>query len=211
MDKNKIAVDLFDQFADLYQTKFMDVSLYHDTFDLFCHHLPQKHAEILELACGPGNITHYLLQQRPDFQILATDLAPKMLELAAQNNPTAQFALLDARKITSLAKQFDGLMCGFCLPYLSKTEAIQLIADAAKILKPKGLIYLSTMEDAYEKSDWKTGSTGTQIFQHFHEAEYLTAALEANGFRVLDVARKRTAASDGAEVVDLVILGELMG
>jgi 23S rRNA G2069 N7-methylase RlmK/C1962 C5-methylase RlmI len=46
-------------------------------------------------------------------------------------------------------------MCGFCLPYLSKEEAVKLIRDAAAILNPDGVFYISTMEDDYSKSDFK--------------------------------------------------------
>ena len=38
MDKNKIAVGVFDKLATLYQEKFMDVNLYSDTFDFFLRH-----------------------------------------------------------------------------------------------------------------------------------------------------------------------------
>ncbi|MCK6692047.1 MAG: class I SAM-dependent methyltransferase, partial [Thermoanaerobaculia bacterium] len=63
MDKTKTAVDIFDKHARLYQDKYMDTSMYHDTFDAFCDNITRQNAEILELACGPGNITAYLLKK----------------------------------------------------------------------------------------------------------------------------------------------------
>jgi len=152
MNKTQIAVNIFDKCVSLYQDKFMDVSLYHSGFDLFCNSIKKQNAEILELACGRGNITKYLLDKRPDFKILGTDLAPNMLALAKKNNPTAEFQLLDSREILKLNKTYDAIMCGFCLPYLTKEEAIQLMEDAAKILNANGVIYISTMEDDYSKS-----------------------------------------------------------
>jgi ubiquinone/menaquinone biosynthesis C-methylase UbiE len=115
MDKNKIAVALFDKLAHGYQEKYMDVALYHDTLDWFCENLQTPNASILELACGPGNITKYLLEQRPDFKIIGTDLAPKMIELAAINNPNAQFQLMDCRELASHDAKYDGVMCCICL------------------------------------------------------------------------------------------------
>jgi len=44
--------------------------------------LLNEQAKVLELACGPGNITKCLLSKRPDLEILATDIAPNILELA---------------------------------------------------------------------------------------------------------------------------------
>ena len=47
-DKNKIAVEIFDKLADVYQNKFMNVSTYAKTLDLFCDGVRQGNAEILQ-------------------------------------------------------------------------------------------------------------------------------------------------------------------
>src|SRR5438045_2838934 len=100
MDKTKIAVDLFNKLASEYQKKYMDVSLYSDSLNLFCKLIPKQNATVLELACGPGNVTKYLLDKRPDLKILGTDLGPNMIKLARQNNPTVEFKILDCRNIS---------------------------------------------------------------------------------------------------------------
>ena len=69
MNKIPDSVAIFDKLAELYQTKYMDVSLYNDSLDLFCDCILVENPEILEIACGPGNITKYLLQKRSDFKI----------------------------------------------------------------------------------------------------------------------------------------------
>ena len=208
MDKNKIAVDVFNKMARPYQDKFMDVSLYHDSFDLFCDAIKKENAEVLELACGPGNITKYILGKRPDLKILGTDLAPNMIELAKQNNPTTQFQLMDCREIGKLTKNYDAIMCGFCLPYLSKEEAVQLIKDAYKILNTNGVIYISTMEDDYSKSAFKKGSGGDEIFMSYHESEYLCKAFAEVNFKILNLQRKKYQDAEGIEVVDLILIAK---
>ena len=209
MNKNKIAVNLFDKLAESYQERFMDVSLYGDTFDFFCDNIETENAEILELACGPGNITQYLLNKRPDFKILGTDLAPNMIELAQKNNPKATFQLMDCRAIGTIDKKYDAIMCGFCLPYLDKTETIKLIQDASNVLKPKGLLYLSTMEDDYDASGFRKGSTGEEIFMHYYPAEFLTQTLQENNFTIIKTERKVYPANDGSSVTDLIIIADL--
>ncbi|KGO89992.1 class I SAM-dependent methyltransferase [Flavobacterium suncheonense] len=208
MDKTQKAVEAFNKYANLYQDRFMDFDLYNDTFELFCEAIEKKNAEVLELACGPGNITKYLLQQRPDFQILGTDLAPNMIELARKNNPMAKFQLLDCRDFLKLKRNFDGIMCGFGLPYLSKEEAVQLIKDASTCLNPQGVLYLSTMEDDYGKSGFKKGSTGDEIFMHYHQADYLSEALEQNGFRIIALQRKKFPEQDGSYTTDLILIAK---
>lgn len=186
----------------------MDVSLYHQTFDSFLSRLPIKEAEILEVACGPGNITKYLLSEQPALRIFGTDLAPQMLEIAKQHNPTATFELLDAREIKSLGKKFHGILCGFCFPYFSKEEALKFIHDASSVLLDNGVIYISTMEDDYSKSGPKKGSQGDEIFMHFHEAAYLTEELLKNGFTNIDTHRLESKGTDGLTYTDLVLIAK---
>lgn len=208
MDQTKMAVDIFNKLADGYQERFMDVSLYHDSLDMFCNSIQKEKAEILELACGPGNITKYLLENRPDFKILGTDLAPNMIALAKINNPTADFQLMDCRAIPSLNKKFDGILCGFGLPYLSKEEALQFIKDSSQQLNKNGVLYISTMEDDNSKSGFKTGSTGDTMFQNFHQADYLSAALEENGFNIIHLERKEYIHNE-EKTTDLILIGLL--
>lgn len=205
MNQTKIAVGIFNKLANVYQDKFMDVSLYHDSFDIFCNNIKKEKATVLELACGPGNITKYLLQNRPDLKILATDLAPNMIELGKINNPTAQFELLDFKNIKSLNKKFDAIMCGFGLPYLSKSEAIQFLSDSKEILNPNGIIYISTMEDDNNKSRFQKGSSGDEIFINYHQADYLTENLENNNFKILNLDRKEYIHNE-QQTTDLIII-----
>lgn len=197
---------VFDRRATEYQSKFMNVSLYSDALDFFCISIPKEQATILELACGPGNITKYLLNRRPDLQILATDLAPNMLTLAAANNPAARFQLLDCKSINGLTERFDGIMCGFGLPYLTKQEAIALIHDAYERLHPGGILYLSTMEDDYVRSRISTSSYGDEVFIHYHEAGYITDALQNAGFTIISITRQPYPTGDETVVTDLVIM-----
>lgn len=208
MDKTKAAAEVFDKLANQYQAKFMNVDMYADTFNLFCDSLKKEGAEILELACGPGNITKYLLTKRPDLKILGTDLSLNMVELAKQNNPEAEFLLMDCRDLLALNKKYDAVMCGFCLPYLSKEDSIKLINDASTILNANGILYISTMEDANSRSGFEAGSTGDKIFMNYHEAEYLIEALEKNNFKIIDLRRKHSPPNATKKTTDLFIIAQ---
>lgn len=211
MDKNQIAVSVFDRRAVDYQEKFMDVSRYHASLDLFCERVSPSGAEVLELACGPGNNTRYLLQKRPDFRILGTDLAPRMVELAQANNPDASFQVMDCRAVSQLNRTFDAVMCGFGLPYLTREEAAQLIADAAGVLQPGGILYLSTMEDDYAKSGIHQSSAGDQLYLYYHQADYLSEALHAHGFSLLHLERMTDDRRPELPFNDLILIAQKQG
>lgn len=205
MDKNKIAVTIFDKLAKEYQDKFMDVNSYGATFDLFCSGITQENASVLEIACGPGNITKYLLQKRPDLKIFGIDLAPNMIELAKINNPTAHFEVMDCRHISSITQKFDAVMCGFCLPYLSKEEMTKLMKDISQLSNPDGMLYLSTMENDYNQSGFKKGSSGDEIFMHFYLEEDLATVLQENNFKIIHVQRQDYPANNDT---DLIIIAQ---
>ncbi len=200
------AIDVFDKNANLYQDKFMNVDLYKESLDFFVDNLNSKSASILELGCGPGNITRYLLNQNPDLKITGTDLSVNMLELAKKNNPSAKFQMLDCRDLHKIKDKYDALVFGFCLPYVTKEEAIIMIHDGAKILNPGGLLYISTMEDDYTKSELQTGSTGDAVFIHYHQEDYLRETLLKEGFQIAHLSRKKYVDGNGRDVVDLILI-----
>lgn len=207
MNKTELAVNLFNHHAVDYQNKFMNLELYHSSYDLFCEAVTCENAAVLELACGPGNITRYVQNKRPDFKILATDLAEKMLALGRINVPEAEFQLMDSRKLEKLDQNFDAIICGFCLPYLSKEEAVELIASMSKKLNRGGVVYISTMEDDYENSRIEKSSSGEhELFTYFHEAGYLTSALEKNQFKILSLDRKEFIRENDTRYDDLIII-----
>jgi len=151
-------IETYNNAAERYQDKFMEMDLYNDTFDKFCNLIQKENVEILEIATGPGNITKYLRSKRPDFKIFGIDLAPKMIELAKRNNPEAEFRVMNCKDISTIDRKFDAIMCGFCMPYLSKEECAKLISDSSGLLSTNGLLYFSTMEGDYDKSGFETTS-----------------------------------------------------
>ena len=208
MDKYEITVDTFNKLAGKYQEKYMNYDFYFDTYDTFCDLISNDKAAIFEIACGPGNITKYLLNRRPDFKIEGIDLAPNMVELARANNPTANFHVLDSRDISGVNKKFDAVMCGFCTPYLSKDDVAKLIIDIRALLNTDGILYLSTMEDDYEKSDFQTSSDGDRVYIHYHQLDFLKLHLDANRFRIVDIKRKAFPGEKRTPATDLFVFAQ---
>jgi predicted transcriptional regulator YdeE/ubiquinone/menaquinone biosynthesis C-methylase UbiE len=202
--KTKIAVDIFDRFANPYAEKFMDVSAYAKSLDVFGEALTDN-ARVLDVACGPGNVAHYLLSKKPGLKIHCTDLSPRMLELAKQNNPSVSTALMDCRNIVSSGQEFDAICCSFAFPYLSREEVRTWISDAAKILPAGGALYISTMEDDHSKSGWETSPAGNTLYMNYHEAGYIETALNENNFIVKHLHRQDFLKPDGTKMIDLVL------
>lgn len=205
MNKTDIAVEVFNRRAVDYQQKFMNVSLYQESLDIFCAQL-QDGAAVLDIACGPGNVAKYILNKRPGIHLHGTDLAPAMLELAAANNPSATFELSDGRDIKVSGKKYDGIISSFFFPYLSKEEVIAFISNAAQVLQPAGLLYISTMEADHATSGIRTGSKGDTIFINYHESGYMLETLSGCGFTVIDLQRKVYSEAGDTDTTDLLIV-----
>jgi cyclopropane fatty-acyl-phospholipid synthase-like methyltransferase len=165
----------------------MDLNLYNDTYDFVCDSIDKVNSKILEIGCGPGNITKYLLSKRPDFDIFGIDIAPNMIELASKNNPTARFAIMDSRQIDEIKTKYDGIVCGFCLPYLSQTDCKKLISDCYDLLNENGLIYMSFVEGDPSKSDFQVGSSGDRIYFYFYNLDDLKTQFVENNFEELQI------------------------
>ncbi|HMG15983.1 MAG TPA: class I SAM-dependent methyltransferase [Saprospiraceae bacterium] len=208
MDRYKETFETWNKVAKLYQDKFMDLDLYDDTYDTFCDQIAKANSTILEIGCGPGIITKYLLNKRPDFKIDAIDISPKMIALAKTNNPKANFMVMDTRKIDKLATIFDAVVCGFCLPYLSKSDCSKLMNDCSKILADKGIIYLSFVEGDYKNSGYQTASSGDRVYFYYHSLESINKELKENNFRTIKQWHKQYTKNDGAEETHTIIIAE---
>lgn len=207
MDQYEITFKTWDHLAQKYQDVFMDLNLYDDSYNTFCTYIQKPEAGILELGCGPGNVTKYLLNKRPDFQILATDVAPNMLNLAKINNPGATFEILDCRNLDSIKLNFDALVCGFCLPYLSQNDVLKLINDAFQLLLPEGIIYLSLIEGDYLASKLETSSDGQHsMFVYYYSEEFITKSLQEKNFKVAEIIRIPYTKSSGEQSTHLIFI-----
>lgn len=198
------AGELFDKYAQQYADKYMDVSLYGAGLDMLCDRL-QGNA-VLDIACGPGNIAGYLLRKQSGLNIQGIDIAPNMIDLARQYVPGADFMVMDGRDILRLGKRYDGIICAFVLPYLNKTDTLQLLADAADILNNNGLLYLSFMNGSNESSAYQSSSSGDKLFVHYHEEGYITEALALHGMDIIHMNHLDAPANAKHKTDDVVIV-----
>ncbi|MBK0403243.1 class I SAM-dependent methyltransferase [Adhaeribacter sp. BT258] len=206
MNPYQTTFETWNKVALAYQEKFMELDLYNDTYDAFCELIQQPRARIFEIGCGPGNITKYLLAQRPDFRIEAIDVAPNMLELARTNNPAAIFKQLDCREIDTISGTFDGVVCGFAMPYLSQPDCAKLVKDCAALLPAGGIFYGSVIEGNYEQSGYEANSAGHKMYVYYYQESFLEAQLQQNNFETVRFFRKKLPKADGTTSTHLIFI-----
>ena len=178
MNKQEETLATWNKVAKLYEEKFMPLDLYNDSYDLFCAALQNENAAVLDVACGPGNITQYLLNKIPSLQIDAIDFSPNMIALAQANNPSANCFIMNCKEINKLQKKYDGIICGFGLPYLSDIESENFIENTAMLLQSNGVLYISFVEGNYADNGFKTSITGARTYFYCHSLQLITNKLK---------------------------------
>ena len=201
-----ISAGTFHKLADRYREKFMDLTLYDESYRNFCELLRPGRARVLDAACGPGNVSRCLLAQRPDLDLLGIDLAPRMVELARAAAPSAQFAVHDCRCLADLKRRFNGIICAFGLPYLSPEEVSGFIEAAAEGLNPDGVLYLSTMLGNSDDSGLEHCSTGDPVYVYYHSEEHLTRLLERSGFKLVERSLLDSPSAASKRTTDLILI-----
>ena len=185
MDKYQETFTTWNKIAQLYEDIFMDMTLYKESYDRFLDGFSQPSPTILEVGCGPGMITKYLLSKKPELKLLGVDISENMVTLAKKNNPSASFEVMDARDLKSLNTGFDGIISGFALPYLSEEDVTAFIKASKHLLSEKGFIYLSFVNGDPANSGFIKGSSGDKTFFYYHSKERLVQQLENEGFSII--------------------------
>jgi cyclopropane fatty-acyl-phospholipid synthase-like methyltransferase len=208
MDHCAISASVFHKLADRYREKYMDLTVYDDFYQEFCELLRPERACVLDVACGPGNVSRYLMAQRPDLDLFGIDLAPRMVELARKAIPAAQFAVHDCRDLAGLKRHFDGIICAFGLPYLSREEAVAFIEAAHTALEPDGVLYLSTMLGRTEDSGFERCSSGDQVYVNYHSEDHIITSLHSSGFTIIKQKRIPSPAAAPKPTTDLIVVAK---
>jgi malonyl-CoA O-methyltransferase len=138
---------------------------------------------VLELGCGTGHLTERLRTHLPGARILATDIAPAMVDacrLHLAQYPQIDYTIMDARRPAST--DFYDLICA--------NLAVQWLPDLPDVLQrlaqqlaPGGLLAVSLLGDA-TFAEWRAAHTRlgfTSGTLPFPAAEAVTALFPAGG------------------------------
>ncbi len=207
MEKYQETFNTWNKIAKIYEEKFMDLDLYNDTYDIFLDSI-NTNSSILEIGCGPGNITKYLLEKNSTLKIRGLDISENMVALARTNIPLAEFEIMDCRNLDSINVRYDAIICGFCIPYLSESDCVKLIFDCNSLLNNSGFLYLSFVAGDYEKSGFISGSSGNRTYFYFHSLDNIQKELKANSFEIQKSISKNYKKIDGTEEIHIVLISK---
>ena len=70
-----MSVATFSRVADLYAEKYFHLDMYDRYLEQFVKPIEPQGASVVDVACGPGNVSAYLAKVRPDLKLIGVDLA----------------------------------------------------------------------------------------------------------------------------------------
>lgn len=164
---------IWNDVARKYHEKFMNLSIYNDSYKSFLSHLNIAKANILDLGSGPGVISYNLNKLNNDLIIDVLDASENMINICHNNLKNLRNAYTcDCRDISSLTLQYDGIVIGFVIPYLNNIETQKLLSDCYHLLQDNGVLYISYIQKDSSYVAKQTSSDGLytmDVYYYSHD------------------------------------------
>jgi ubiquinone/menaquinone biosynthesis C-methylase UbiE len=112
----------------------------------------------LELGCGYGRVALRMAQKATS--VVGIDVAPQSIKmavtLASESGSPCEFRVMDALHLDFANNTFDVVVCvqnGICA---FRVDQERLVAEAFRVLKPRGRLLISTYSEAFwsERLKW---------------------------------------------------------
>jgi 2-polyprenyl-3-methyl-5-hydroxy-6-metoxy-1,4-benzoquinol methylase len=158
---------------------------------------------VIDLGCGPGDITAAIARARPTWSILGIDAASGMIDLARKHELTdaCQFLCTDFRvyaKYASTATRFDVVCSNSLLHHIP--DPADFWRGVNQLIRPGGLVFIRDLfrpdspARARELVDLHVGKESALLKEEFHRSllaaftpDEITAQLKAADLKSLHV------------------------
>jgi MPBQ/MSBQ methyltransferase len=103
--------------------------------------LPERHGCLVDMACGKGATTDYLLEHCPEMSIIGANLSLNQLRLAHQTVQGTPFAVMDAARPALANGCVEAVLCVEAAFHFQTRQ--HFLEEAYRILKPGGYLVLT--------------------------------------------------------------------
>lgn len=149
----------------------MATPLVHDELDLLADLAPLAGARVVELGCGAAALARALLRRFPDSHVTALEVDERQHALNLANpQDRLHFVAGGAQAIPCADGSFDLALMLKSLHHVPRPLMAQALAEAARVLRPQGLLYVSEPVYAGPLND---------IVKLFNEEREVRAAAQA--------------------------------
>ena len=206
-------LDAYNESAESFDKKIGSLSNYNEAYSVLASCL-KPGDDVLDTACGPGNISRFLDKKVPELKFTMMDLSQEMLKISKRYLPNAGILCGDICSF-SLGKKFDAVINGFGLPYLTPEEACRHFEAVYNHLKSGGIYYLSFMnvneknhpdEKFYTQTEHPSFNPDSTITVTYHSQDVVEEQLKKAGFSMLRKWNLDYKEPDGSITTDVVMI-----
>lgn len=185
--KSKSVLNVFDNMANEYVEYFGDDWEFIKEINEFANSF-DKEDKILDLGCGSGYITNYLIEK--GLNATGIDFSSEMIKIAKKKYPKLNFLLDD---FLNIEKHFDensidGLIAIYSLYFIPKEQFEEMLKSLSKVLKNGGLFLfvtqIGTGEDYITTPLMTENDIKEELYVNYYMKDELEEILNRNNFNV---------------------------
>jgi predicted TPR repeat methyltransferase len=209
MDINqKHTIKSYDNSAHDFMEKIGALNNYNDAYD-FLVNLTKENHNILDLACGPAQISSYI-NRRININITGVDLSNEMLKIAQKLLHKGIF-IEDSIITFEDGLKYDLIIIGFGIPYLNSGQVKDCIKNSVSLLKSDGNIYVSFMEGNKQGFEETSFGGENKFYLYYHQKDEIKKILENNGIEIIKEYELNYKEMDGRITKDIIFIGNFTG
>ncbi len=176
MDEYKQTLESYEKNVKFYTNRLYSFD-WSKQIDRFAESLKGK--KVLDAGCGVGRDVGEFLKR--DLDVDGLDFSKENLIVAKQKFPKANFIEGDLLKMPLPDRHFDGIWACASILHLKKKDALNALLEFKRVLKPKGVLFVSVKEGTGEKF---VEDGGGKRFFSFYSLEELIELARVAGFTV---------------------------
>lgn len=135
--------------------------------------------KIIEIGSGAGKDAAALI--KIGYEYTGTDASKGLITVAQQRNPGATFINKSVDELDFSENNFDGFWTAATLLHIPKDRIDTALQSINRVVKPKGVGFISMKAGSGEKIDPETG----RWFSYYSQKEF-SKVLARNEFKIID-------------------------